>query len=99
VVGGGFRDSRLGELAIARAEIVLEAENFKIEMLPIHRRPDDAALSARYIWLLPRFSKLMTPSLPSTLVELTSAAASWKRLARRRRTSPRQRVGVRALAD
>src|SRR3954447_13134899 len=44
VVGSGFRDSRLGELAIARAEIILKAENFKIEMLPIHRRPDDAGL-------------------------------------------------------
>jgi hypothetical protein len=40
VVGGGFRDSRLGELAIARAEIILKAENFKIEMLPIHHHPD-----------------------------------------------------------
>ena len=44
VVGGGFRDSRLGELAIACAEIVLKAENFKVEMLPIHRHPDDAGL-------------------------------------------------------
>src|SRR5882724_5011777 len=44
VVGGGFRDSRLGELAIARAEIVLKAENFKVEMVPIHRHPDDAGL-------------------------------------------------------
>jgi hypothetical protein len=30
VVGGGLRDSRLGELAIARAEIVLKAVNFKV---------------------------------------------------------------------
>jgi predicted NBD/HSP70 family sugar kinase len=44
VVGGGFRDSRLGELAIARAEIILKAQNFKVEMLPIHRHPDDAGL-------------------------------------------------------
>jgi hypothetical protein len=44
VVGGGFRDSRLGELAIARDEIVLKAETFKVEMLPIHRDPDDAGL-------------------------------------------------------
>jgi hypothetical protein len=27
VVGGGFRDSRLGELAIARTEIILKAED------------------------------------------------------------------------
>lgn len=34
VVGGGFRDSRLGELAISRTEIILKAEGFKIEMSP-----------------------------------------------------------------
>src|SRR5262245_60478398 len=44
VVGGGFRDSRLGELAIVRAEIMLKAEDFKIEMLPIRFHPDDAGL-------------------------------------------------------
>ncbi len=44
VVGGGFRDSRLGELAIARAEIILKAQNSKIEMVPIHHHPDDAGL-------------------------------------------------------
>ncbi|MCP1848962.1 hypothetical protein J2R80_002785 [Bradyrhizobium sp. USDA 4541] len=44
VVGGGFRDSRLGELAIARAEILLKADNYKVEMLPIHSHPDDAGL-------------------------------------------------------
>src|ERR1700758_1983288 len=35
VVGGGFRDSRIGELVIARTEIVLKSEDFKIEMVPI----------------------------------------------------------------
>jgi predicted NBD/HSP70 family sugar kinase len=44
VVGGGFRASRLGELAIARAEIVLKAESIKVELVPIHRHPDDAGL-------------------------------------------------------
>jgi hypothetical protein len=44
VVGGDFRASRPGELAIARAEIVLKAENFKVEILPIHHHPDDAGL-------------------------------------------------------
>src|SRR5215470_6350769 len=43
-VGGGFRASRLGELAIARTEIILKAEDFKIEMNPIHNHPDDAGL-------------------------------------------------------
>jgi ROK family len=44
VVGGGFRDSRLGEFAIARTEIVLKRDNFKVEMLPIRHHPDDAGL-------------------------------------------------------
>ena len=44
VMGGGFRNSRLGELAIARTEIILRAEDFKIEMLPICFRPDNAGL-------------------------------------------------------
>jgi hypothetical protein len=44
VVGGGFRDSRLGELAIARTEIILKAEGFKIEMSPISCHPDEAGL-------------------------------------------------------
>ncbi|MET4717225.1 hypothetical protein ABIF64_000615 [Bradyrhizobium japonicum] len=36
--GGGFRESRLGELAIARTDI-LKSDNFKIDMFP-----DDAGL-------------------------------------------------------
>jgi len=44
VVGGGLRESRLGEVAIARTEIILKAEDFKIEMLPIRFDPDDAGL-------------------------------------------------------
>jgi len=44
VVGGGFRLSRLGELAIARTEIILKAEGFKVEMVPIRHHPDEAGL-------------------------------------------------------
>lgn len=44
VVGGGFRASRLGELAIARAEIILRSEAPKLEMLPIRFHPDEAGL-------------------------------------------------------
>src|SRR6266404_4075321 len=44
VVGGGFRDSRLGELAIARTDIILKAEGFKVDMVPIRFDPDEAGL-------------------------------------------------------
>src|SRR5258707_12954369 len=44
VVGGGFRDSRLGELAIARTGIILKDDDFKVDMVPIRFHPDDAGL-------------------------------------------------------
>ncbi|WP_407168672.1 ROK family protein [Bradyrhizobium sp. ORS 111] len=44
VVGGGFRDSRLGELAIARAEIILRNKKFNVELQAICHHPDDAGL-------------------------------------------------------
>jgi predicted NBD/HSP70 family sugar kinase len=43
-VGGGFRQSRIGELAIARCEIILKAEGCKIDMHPIRYHPDEAGL-------------------------------------------------------
>jgi ROK family len=44
VVGGGFRESRLGELAIARTEIILKEDDFKVDLMPIRFHPDDAGL-------------------------------------------------------
>ncbi|WP_024511461.1 ROK family protein [Bradyrhizobium sp. ARR65] len=44
VVGGGFRASRLGELAIARTDIILKSEGFNVDLLPIRHDPDDAGL-------------------------------------------------------
>jgi hypothetical protein len=44
VVGGGFRQSRVGELAIARAHILLKAEDFEVDLVPIRFHPDDAGL-------------------------------------------------------
>src|ERR1700726_2588751 len=44
VVGGGFRESRVGELAIARTDIILKAGDFKVDLVPIRFHPDDAGL-------------------------------------------------------
>jgi ROK family len=43
-MGGGFRESRIGELAIARADLILKADGIKVDMVPIHNNPDEAAL-------------------------------------------------------
>src|SRR5207247_5892355 len=44
MLGGGFRESRVSELAIARADIILKAGDFKVDLLPIRFHPDDAGL-------------------------------------------------------
>ncbi|MBY5410706.1 ROK family protein [Rhizobium leguminosarum] len=44
VVGGGFRRSRFGELAIARAMVLLKAAGINVEVVPIVHHPDEAGL-------------------------------------------------------
>jgi len=44
VVGGGFRQSRIGELAIARAGIILQTEGYTIELVPVRHHSDEAGL-------------------------------------------------------
>ncbi|MFL6796253.1 MAG: ROK family protein [Xanthobacteraceae bacterium] len=43
-VGGGFRGSRVGELAIGRAAVILKAEKIDIDLDPIRHDPDEAGL-------------------------------------------------------
>ncbi len=44
VIGGGFRDSRVGELSIARTSIILKAEGVDIDLIPVRNDPDKAGL-------------------------------------------------------
>jgi hypothetical protein len=44
VIGGGLRESRVGELAIGRAAVVLKAEEYQVDLVPIRHDPDDAGL-------------------------------------------------------
>jgi hypothetical protein len=44
VVGGGLRASRIGELVIGRASVLLEAAGHQVDVRPIHHHPDDAGL-------------------------------------------------------
>lgn len=44
VVGGGLRASRVGELTIARAAVLLKAKDCDVELRPIRYHPDEAGL-------------------------------------------------------
>ena len=44
VVGGGFKGSRTGELAIARTAAILKGKDIKIDIVPVRNHPDEAGL-------------------------------------------------------
>ena len=44
VVGGGLRDSRIGELSIGRASVLLKADKIDLDLVPIRHHPDEAGL-------------------------------------------------------
>jgi predicted NBD/HSP70 family sugar kinase len=44
VVGGGLRDSRIGELAIGRATVILKAAGIDLDLIPIRHHPDEGGL-------------------------------------------------------
>jgi predicted NBD/HSP70 family sugar kinase len=44
VIGGGFRASRIGELAIGRVSVILKADDIVVDLVPIRNDPDEAGL-------------------------------------------------------
>jgi hypothetical protein len=44
VIGGGFRRSRIGEIVVGRASVILKTNDIGIELLPIRNHPDEAGL-------------------------------------------------------
>lgn len=44
VVGGGIRQSRVGELIIGRASVILKTEHIAADLAPIRAHPDEAGL-------------------------------------------------------
>jgi len=83
VVGGGFRDSRLGELVIARTEIILKAEDFKIEMRPIDFHPDEAALiGALHLapsWIFEGHDSILAVDIGGTNIRCGVVETCWKK--------------------
>jgi predicted NBD/HSP70 family sugar kinase len=54
VVGGGFRASRVGELTIGRAAVILKSDKVPIDLVPIRNDPDEAGLIGT-VHLAPRW--------------------------------------------
>ncbi|OKO86204.1 glucokinase [Bradyrhizobium sp. NAS80.1] len=83
VVGGGFRDSRLGELAIARTEIILKAEDFKIDLQPIRHHPDEAgligALHLAPSWIFEAYDSILAVDIGGTNIRCGLVGTNWKK--------------------
>lgn len=83
VVGGGFRDSRLGELAIARTEIILKSEDFKIDLHPIRHHPDEAglvgALHLAPSWIFEAHDSILAVDIGGTNIRCGLVETGWKK--------------------
>src|SRR5438552_9038052 len=83
VVGGGFRDSRLGQLAIARTEIILRDEDFKVDMVPIRFHPDDAGLIGTVhlapSWIFEGHDGILAVDIGGTNIRCGVVETGWKK--------------------
>jgi hypothetical protein len=83
VVGGGFRESRLGELAIARTEIILKAEEFKVDLVPIRFHPDDAGLIGTAhlapSWIFEAHDSILAVDIGGTNIRCGVVETRWKK--------------------
>ena len=70
VIGGGFRGSRIGELAIGRAGMILRNEGLEIDLEPIRNHPDEAGLiGAAHLlppWMLKGYDAILAVDVGGT---------------------------------
>lgn len=70
VIGGGFRQSRVGELAVGRTEVLLKAGDTPIELELIGNHPDEAGLiGAAHLmpsWTLEGFDGILAVDIGGT---------------------------------
>ena len=74
VIGGGFRDSRVGELAVGRTEVLLKSGDHKIEIELIRHHPDEAGLigTAHLMpsWMLQGFDGILAVDIGGTNIRV-----------------------------
>src|SRR6202140_2287959 len=83
VVGGGFRQSRVGELAIARTDIILKAEGFKVDLVPIRFHPDEAGLIGCLhlapSWIFEAHDSILAVDIGGTNIRCGVVETRWKK--------------------
>jgi predicted NBD/HSP70 family sugar kinase len=83
VVGGGFRQSRVGELAIARTDILLRAEEFDVDLVPIRFHPDEAGLIGCLhlapSWIFEAHDSILAVDIGGTNIRCGVVETRWKK--------------------
>jgi predicted NBD/HSP70 family sugar kinase len=83
VVGGGLRESRVGELAIARTDNILKAEDFEVDLVPIHYHPDEAGLIGCLhlapSWILEAHDSILAVDIGGTNIRCGMVETRWKK--------------------
>jgi ROK family len=83
VVGGGFRQSRVGEIAIARTDILLKAQGFKVELVPIRFDPDEAGLIGCLhlapSWIFEAHDSILAVDIGGTNIRCGLVETRWKK--------------------
>ena len=83
VIGGGFRQSRVGEIAIARTDIILKAQGEKIELVPIRFHPDEAGLIGCLhlapSWIFEAYDSILAVDIGGTNIRCGVVETRWKK--------------------
>jgi ROK family len=83
VVGGGFRQSRVGELAIARTDILLKAQGFKVDLVPIRFDSDEAGLIGCLhlapSWIFEAHDSILAVDIGGTNIRCGLVETRWKK--------------------
>jgi hypothetical protein len=83
VVGGGFRQSRVGELAIARTDIILKAADFDVDLVPIRFHPDEAGLIGCLhlapSWIFEAHDSILAVDIGGTNIRCGVVETRWKK--------------------
>ena len=83
MVGGGFRQSRVGEIAIARTDIILKAEDFDVDLVPIRFHPDDAGLIGTLhlapSWIFEGHDSILAVDIGGTNIRCGVVETRWKK--------------------
>ena len=83
VVGGGFRASRVGELAVARSALLLKAEDIAVDLELIRNDPDEAGLvGASHLlpaWMLDGYDGIIAVDVGGTNIRSGLVALNLKK--------------------